>query len=184
MGSPKQLLRLDGESLMRRVLQTVLASRCATPFVVLGAHADAVAREIQDLPFTRVDNPCWREGIGSSIRVGVDAVCALEPPADAVLIVLADQPGVTAALLDRLVAAAATAPEGLVACEYAGTVGVPALYTRQHFDELRKLAGDRGGKKLLAAYGDAVVRIPFPAAATDLDTRADYARALKRADGD
>lgn len=184
MGSPKQLLCFEGEPLIRRALRTALASRCASALVVLGAHADLVGREIQDLQFIRVDNPSWQDGVGSSIRVGVETVSALQPPVDAVLITLADQPGVTAELLDRLVAASATAPAGLVACEYAGTIGVPALYARQHFDALRKLAGDRGGRALLAAYGDAVVRIPFAAAAIDLDTREDYARALKQADVD
>jgi len=50
---------------------------------------------------------------------------------------IADQPAVTAALLDQLVAAAATAPAGLVACEYAGTIGAPALFAGRHFDALR-----------------------------------------------
>lgn len=180
MGAPKQLLRLAGESLVRRAVRTALASRCAAVFVVVGAHADAIAREIDDLSCTRVDNPNWHDGIGSSISAGVTAVNITQPPFDAVLITLTDQPYVTAALLDRLLAAGATAPVGLVACEYAGTTGVPALFARRHFDALRALTGDRGGKGLLAAPGDAVVRIPFPDAAIDLDTRDDYRRFTRR----
>ena len=180
MGTPKQLLRLDGESLVRRAVRTALASRCAAVFVVVGARADAVTREIDDLSCTRVDNPHWRDGIGTSIRAGVTAVSIAQPPFDAVLITLADQPYITAALLDQLLAAAETAPVGLVACEYAGTTGVPALFARDHFNALRALTGDRGGRSLLAAHADAVARVPFPEAAIDLDTRDDYRRFTRR----
>ena len=174
MGTSKQLLRIDGESLVRRAAQTALASRCASVFVVLGAQADGVAKELEGLTVTLVQRSRWQEGIGSSIRVAVEAVAAADPPFDAVLITLVDQPTVTAALLDQLIAAGATAPAGLVACEYAGTVGVPSLFARRYFDELRALGGDRGGKTVLAAQADAVVRIPFAPAAIDLDTPEDY----------
>jgi molybdenum cofactor cytidylyltransferase len=179
MGSPKQLLRLDGESLVRRAAKTALASRCAAVFVVVGAHADAVTHEIEGLRLTRLCNTGWREGISSSIRIAVDAVAAADPPFDAVLMTLADQPAVTPALLDGLIAKGESAPAGLVACEYAETIGVPALFARQHFDALCALSGDRGGKSVLAAYADDVARIVFPAAAIDLDTREDVDRFMQ-----
>src|SRR5438093_994070 len=132
MGSPKQLLGWNGESLVRRAAKMAIASRCMAVFVVVGAYAEAVAREIEDLPVTRVENPRWLDGMGSSIRVGVEAVAAAHPPFDAVLITLADQPAVTSALLDRLISAGEKAPAGLVACEYAGTIGAPALFAQRH----------------------------------------------------
>ncbi len=178
MGSPKQLLRIAGESLVRRAAQTALASRCAAVFVVVGAHAKAVTQELDGLAVTLVRNPHWQDGIGSSIRAGVEAVVAAEPHFDAVLITLADQPAVATKLLDQLVAAGVAAPAGLVGCEYAGTVGAPALFAQQHFDALRALEGDRGGRALLAAHADVVVRIPCPLAAIDIDRREDYERVL------
>jgi molybdenum cofactor cytidylyltransferase len=182
MGSPKQLLRLGGETLVRRAARMALAARCAPVFVVVGAEAGAVTREIEDLPIEVVENAHWTEGIGGSIRAGVAAAAAAQSPPDAVLIMLADQPAVTAALLDQLVAASEAAPAGLVACEYAGTLGVPALFARRHFDALCRLSGDRGGKALLAAHAEAVSRVPFAPAAIDLDTPEDYERPLERAD--
>ena len=180
MGSPKQLLRLDGETLVRRAATTALASRCKPVFVVVGAEARAVTREIEDLPVVRVENVHWTQGIGSSIRAGVEAAAMAQPPPDAVLITLADQPAVTSELFDQLVAASEAAPAGLVACTYAGTLGVPALFARRHFDALRCLAGDTGGKALLAAHAEAVVRVAFPLAAFDLDTPGDYQRLVER----
>jgi molybdenum cofactor cytidylyltransferase len=178
MGEPKQLLRFDGESLVRRAAKTALASRCAAVFVVVGAHAAAVAHELDGLALTLVENARWQEGMGSSIRAGVEAVTAAEASFDAVLVMLADQPAVTATLLNRLIAASATASAGLVGCEYAGTIGAPALFARRHFEALRGLTGDHGGKVVLAAHADAVVRIAFPRGAVDVDTRDDYDRAL------
>ena len=174
MGSPKQLLRVDGESLVRRAAGAALGSRCAVVFVVTGADATAVAEELDGLRVTRVHNAHWQDGIGSSIRVAVEVVAATAPPFDAALITLVDQPLLGAQLLDQLIAAGGTAPAGLVACEYAGTVGAPAFFARRYFNALRALTGDRGGKAVLAAHADAVVRIPVAAAAIDLDTRVDY----------
>jgi molybdenum cofactor cytidylyltransferase len=176
MGSPKQLLRLGDETLIRRAVRTALASRCARVFVVVGAAAEAVSRDIAGFAVDIVVNASWAAGMASSIRAGVEAVEAAQPGLDAALLTLADQPAVTVEILDRIVAAAETATAGLVACEYAGTIGAPALYTRRHFETLRRLQGDRGGKALLEANADAVVRVPFAAAAIDVDTPEDYRR--------
>jgi molybdenum cofactor cytidylyltransferase len=176
MGSPKQLLRLGDETLIRRALRTALASRCTLVVVVVGAAAEAVTGDIDDLPVEIVVNPSWADGMASSIRAGIEAVAAAEPRLDAALVMLADQPAVTVDILDRLVAAAEDAAAGLVACEYAGTLGAPALYTRPHFDALRRLRGDRGGKALLEAHRDTVVRLPFAPAAIDVDTPEDWRR--------
>jgi molybdenum cofactor cytidylyltransferase len=180
MGSPKQLLLLDGESLVHRAAKTALASRCAAVFVVVGAHAAAVTREVDGLALTVGKNRRWRDGIGSSISIGVEALAAAQPTFAAALITLADQPGVTPELLDRLVAASETAPTGLVACEYAGTVGVPALFGARYFCALCELNEDRGAKGVLSAHANVVVRIPFPPAAIDIDTRDDYERVSSR----
>jgi molybdenum cofactor cytidylyltransferase len=176
MGSPKQLLRLGGETLIRRAVRTALASRCARVFVVVGAAAAAVSRDIADLPVETVVNASWADGMATSIRAGVEAVAAAEPRLDAALLTLADQPAITVDILDRIVAAGEDAAAGLVACEYAGTLGAPALYARRHFDALCRLRGDRGGKALLEAHRDTVVRVSFAPAAVDVDTPEDYRR--------
>jgi molybdenum cofactor cytidylyltransferase len=181
MGSPKQLLRVDGESLVRRATQAALSSRCAAVFVVVGAHAQTVLKEVDDLAVERVENRNWPEGLGASIRAGVEAVAATkEPFFDAALLILTDQVHVTTALLDRLIAAIEASPAGLVACEYGGTMGSPAAFSRRYFDSLCRLHGDHGAKAVLLAHAEAVLRIPFPEGAIDVDTPADYER-LKRA---
>jgi molybdenum cofactor cytidylyltransferase len=158
-----------------------LASRCERIFAVVGAHAAEVSRELEDLPLSLLENARWQQGMATSIHVGVAAAAALaEPAIDAVLLALVDQPAVSAALFDRLIAALANAPAGLVAAQYGGTVGAPALFSRRHFPALLVLSGDRGGKTILAAHGDAVVAVPFPEGIFDIDTPADLERVRAR----
>ena len=155
-GSPKQLAVVDGETLLHRAARVAneWASRGSDrrAFVVLGAH-------IADVDLEVVINPQWEEGIATSIHAAVHAA----GDADALLITLADQPGIRADDLERITRIDAP----VVAAAYARTVGVPAMFRRSHFDAVLALRGDRGAKSLLA--GAATVAIP--AAAWDIDVK-------------
>ena len=111
--------------------------------------------------------------------VGVDVLAALAaatPPPDAVLVTLADQPLVDAAALRGLLHAFAGGHR-LVAAAYAGTVGVPAVFGREHLGGLADACGgDRGAASWLRRQGDAVFRVPLAVAAADVDTEEDLRR--------
>jgi len=169
MGSAKQLLRIDGTSLVRRAAETALSSRCQGVYVIIGAAAEAVRREVSELSLEVIDNPDWEEGLAESIR-----------EFDAAILAPVDQPWIYAALLDRLIEVFEGGEREIVACSYAGTVGAPALFSRRHFAELTTLSGDRGAKSVLQAREAEVARVPFPEGATDLDTPEDYQRFLER----
>ena len=173
MGTAKQLLRIGGESLVRRAVQTALASRCDRVLVVVGAHADRVRTELAGLPLRIVEAADWQEGLSASIRCGVAAARSDPPSADAVVLMVTDQPRMTTSHLDALVDALAEEAAERVASGYAGTVGVPALFGRRHFDALCSLRGDRGAKDLLQEDMGTLVTVPFPDAAFDVDTPED-----------
>jgi CTP:molybdopterin cytidylyltransferase MocA len=137
---------------------------------VLGSHAEEVAAELDDLPLRMCVNPDWEEGLASSLRTGVQALGA---DADAVLVLLADQPEVESALLDRLLAAVEASGLELAASQYGGVVGAPALFSRRYFAELSGLSGDRGARALLEEHRDDCALVAAPEAALDLDTPAD-----------
>jgi len=180
MGSPKQLLRIDGITLVRRAAETALASRCQRVYVVVGAAAEAVRRELSELSLEVIENPDWEEGLAGSIRAGIEAVQAGRPEFDAAILAPVDQPWIHAALLDRLIEVFAGGGQEIVACTYAETVGAPALFARRHFADLTRLSGDRGAKSVLQAREAEVARVPFPEGATDLDTPEDYQRFVER----
>ena len=175
LGAPKQLVRCGGQTLLTRAVEVAQAAGCGPVFVVLGAGADFLRAEVA-LPDARVVvNLAWSEGIGSSVRAGVAAVEADAPDAGAILFTVCDQPLVTAGLLAEL-AAAHYAGRDLVAAAYAGTVGVPALFARRYFAELRELPGDAGAKRVLAGHASEVFAVPFPGGEADIDTPTDAAR--------
>jgi len=175
MGLPKQLLPYEGRPLLLRTIDIALASKCGPVFVVLGAHADLLRPHLQSLPVHTIENPAYLQGIGSSIAAAVRVIQSLSPPVDAILLLLADQPLITSDLLDRI-AAACLAGHPLVACQYAQTLGPPALFARQFFTALANLPPDEGAKSLLLKNRDLVHSIPFPDAALDIDTPADLTR--------
>jgi len=178
MGSPKQLLRIDGITLVRRAAETALASRCEAVYLIVGAAADAVRREVSGLPLQVVENSNWEKGLAGSIRVGIAAVRAERPEFDAAILAPLDQPQIHPALLDRLIEVFEGGEREIVACSYAGTVGAPALFSPRHFAELTTLRGDRGAKSVLEARGAEVAQVPFPEGSIDLDTPRDYQRFL------
>ena len=154
-GSPKQLALIDGETLLHRAARVAAAWAARADdrraFVVLGALITDVELEV-------VVNPHWEEGLATSIHAAVHAA----RDADALVLTLADQPGVTGDDLERITCTDAP----IVAAAYANTVGVPAMFRRAHFDALLALRGDQGAKPLLS---DAAT-VPIPAAAWDVDT--------------
>jgi molybdenum cofactor cytidylyltransferase len=68
-------------------------------------------------------------------------------------------------------------PDRIVAAQYTGTTGAPAIFPSELFGELAALQGDRGARALLSLHADRVVAVPMPSAALDVDTPADLARA-------
>jgi molybdenum cofactor cytidylyltransferase len=169
-GSPKQLVRLNGRPLLHLAVSRAVEVAGQAVTVVLGANAAELAPLLRHTPAAVAINRDWAEGMGSSVRVGVARVPAA---ADAALLMLADQPAVTAEDLRRLVATWRRQPQCIVAAHYAGTVGVPAIFPREDFPALCALRGDAGARVLLKRGGARVVRMALQSAAIDIDTPED-----------
>jgi molybdenum cofactor cytidylyltransferase len=181
-GSLKQLARLDGQSLVSRAVSHSRELLGAEVSVVLGAHAARIAASFEAQRTDRAKsagilvNRGWREGIASSIRL---AVRRLSPHCDGVLLVLADQPLVTAAALRRLIHAWRRRPLRIVASQYRGVTGAPAIFPRRCFDELLALRGDSGARSIIRRHAGEVVRIACPQAAIDIDHPRDLLELLR-----
>ena len=165
-GSTKQLVRVNGRPLLHTVVSRAAELAGHSVTVVLGAHAGELAPLLKHSPAAVAVNREWSEGIASSIREGLAHTPAT---ADGVLIVLADQAAVTIEDLRRLASTWRRNPNSLVAAQYAGRVGVPAIFPRWCFRELNELRGDRGAQTLLQRHIDRLVRLPMPSAELDID---------------
>jgi molybdenum cofactor cytidylyltransferase len=170
LGTAKQLVCFRGEPLVRHAVAAASTREIAACAVVLGANADLVAAALE-LTTVQLDNPSWREGIASSIRIAV--AWAEEGRANALVLLLADQPLVDAAHVTQLLA---TWRAGAIAAAtaYEGVVGVPAAFDARLFSELRRLRGDRGAAAILERHAG-VVAVPRREALVDVDTPADLA---------
>jgi len=166
LGTSKQLLRIDHEPLVRRAARIALTTRPTRIAVVVGADAEATFAAVSDLNVERVDCADWALGMGASLRAGTRA---LQEDCDGLLIVLCDQPALSAAHLQRLVEAWRSAPQRRAASAYAGTLGVPALLPRPWFADLLRLEGDQGARALLRDQVQGVIAIPAPELAWDID---------------
>jgi len=143
--------------------------------VVLGADAATIAPALAGLTsVAMVINPDWESGLASSLAVGLSAFLA-DDSCEAVLVTLADQPLVDGAALRRLIAPFDD-EHRIVASAYDDTIGVPALFGREHFDDLIRLTGDRGAGSWLRARQNEVTRVPLYSAAFDIDRPSDVAR--------
>ena len=172
-GRPKQLLLYDGQTLVRRAARGALAVR-GPVVVVAGREQEMIGLDLLGLPVTVVPNDDWERGIGSSVRCGLEAL----PECDAAVIVACDQPRVDGSVIQQLIAEHAKSGKPIVAAAYAGTLGVPALFARRRFDELRSLPDAQGAKSIILRHRDEVATVDFPAGALDIDTPEDYEREL------
>jgi CTP:molybdopterin cytidylyltransferase MocA len=175
LGAVKQLLRDEHDvPLTARLAKTALEAGCVPVLVVTGSAAEEVERAVREAldddttGVTFVRNAAWAEGMATSIRAGVEAAGA----SDAVLLLAADQPAVTAAHLRALLAAHAR-HGGRVVSTYDGVHGIPAVWPRADHAALCALTGDRGAKAVLRGDEDA---IPLAGGALDLDTPEDVWR--------
>ncbi len=170
-GSPKQLAEFRGKALLRQAAETAVDAQLGPVTVVLGAADQACREVLTGLEVSIVHNPEWRNGMGSSIVAGMKSCEGMS--LDGVIIMLADQPGVTAQHLRALDAASTAKP--IVASRYDGQLGVPAWFSAAKFDEMLELEGEKGAKALIARE-PWVQGIEMPAAAFDVDTPADLLR--------
>lgn len=166
LGRPKQLLSAGGQSLVKRAVACCVGARCHPVVVVLGADAELVGRELEDTIARPALNEDWREGMASSVRTGVEA---LPVDVEATILLVCDQPRISPEILEKLRDAYDRTPGRIVACEYSGTLGGPALFHRDRFSELLQLRGEDGAKPILLRHAAEIVRVPWPDGAVDID---------------
>ena len=92
MGSPKQLLEVEGKSLIHLTAEIALATDCYPIVLVIGANKAQIAPEIIDLPLTVIDNPMWHEGMASSVKMGLAGIYMTFKNIEAVIMLVCDQP--------------------------------------------------------------------------------------------
>lgn len=176
MGKPKQLLQFCGQTLVRRAASVAVEAGCRPVVVVTGANAVATREVLRELDVQEAENQQWPSGISSSVRVGVEAVVRASPQTAAIIMMVCDQPFVTQELIARIVAAHGETRRSIIASSYAGSYGVPALFGKKYFAQLKALEGAIGAKQLIQKHIADVQLVDFPKGEIDIDTPDDLPR--------
>lgn len=158
----------DGHLLVERAVATLRDGGCTRIWVVLGAESARVRTEASLGEVTLLDNPAWKSGMGSSLRVGLAALAETDVPAVAVLLV--DTPGIGPDAVARLLAAAPPGSGALLTATYKGKRGHPVVLGRDHWPGVTTLAtADLGARAYLVAHADHVQGVPCEDIADDAD---------------
>ena len=182
LGRPKQLVEIDGQSLIERALDAANGAGYEPVLVVTGANDQEVASRIRKCGAKSVKNVDWEQGLGSSIRAGIEQLLKRDSEISAVLVMVCDQPLVRAWHLRRLIDFRRQTGRPIVCSHYADTVGVPALFGREFFGDLMQL-GEHGAKQLLLSHLDQCAQISLPEAKVDIDEDADIEQLESRKRG-
>jgi molybdenum cofactor cytidylyltransferase len=172
-GGIKPLVRLRGEPVLLGQVANAAAIAGHSVTVVIGAHAREIAPALRQRAVSVALNRGWEEGIASSVRT---AVTSAPPGSGALLLMLADQVGVTVDDLRRLQGSWRRHPILIAAALYQGAPGLPAIFPRWAFTDLLSLRGERDPRSVLRRNIDRVVRVPMSNAGIDLDTPDDLLR--------
>jgi molybdenum cofactor cytidylyltransferase len=180
MGRPKQLLPVDGRPLLETVVAAANASSLDDVIVVLGGSALEI-REGLDLGRARVVyNPDHQEGLGSSIRAGL---ASLDQGVDRAMVILGDQPAVSAELFDRLLDLQASSGLPSAALRFGDLLHPPVVLDRSLFGDLSSLEGDVGCRAVIRGRPNLVAALPAETNGNhpiDIDTIEDYERLLQQ----
>lgn len=168
-GMPKQLHRIGGETLVRRICRAALASRLAEVILVAGHAERKVREEVAGLDLRWAHNPAYKAGQAGSVRCGLARV---SERAEGAMFLPVDQPGLDAEVIDRLLGTF-DGPSSIVVPTYRGRRGAPVIFGRSWFGDLSRLRGDQGARPLLRDLAAHVTEVELDAELplVDVDTR-------------
>ena len=170
MGTIKQILPFKSTTLLGWSLKVAKQSKANAVFCVLGANKNAIENKIQADGTTIITNTNYKNGLSTSIVTGIQQV---EKGFDSALLILADQPNITSSYLNELIKVSQENPEKIIASNYNEKVGVPAIFPKIYFNDLKMLKGDSGAKIFILKNISRVIKMP-PTNLIDIDTIKDY----------
>ena len=174
MGENKLLLEVGGEPLVARVARRAVAGGLDPLVVVLGHDAAPVRAALAGVECLPIVNDDFASGQPSSVAAGI---ASLPADAEAVMILLADMPFVSPAMVRDLVARRRESGARLVVSRYGEVQAPPAIYDRSLFGELSRMSDGRCGREVIARHRDEAEAVVWPEERlADLDVPGDLER--------
>jgi molybdenum cofactor cytidylyltransferase len=167
LGFPKQLIQINGEYLINRIMRIIKSVTFQQFIVVLGDNAKNIQKHINDPEWQIEVNKEWGKGISSSIRYGVSSV---DLKASAAIFFLVDQPFLTVEAIDKVIQKANATDQLITAMSVNSQIIHPICFKRELFVNLSQLKGDKGGKTLFIDFPPAIVESEDKKLLYDIDT--------------
>tara|TARA_B110000091_G_scaffold81306_1_gene89553 strand:- start:6958 stop:7548 length:591 start_codon:yes stop_codon:yes gene_type:complete len=174
MGAIKQLLKVDGKTLLENAISNSKKLKNSTVVCVLGAHAAEIKKTIDLKSVDFTINKDHAQGLSSSIIAGIKYVQAKEIQFDGLFIQLADQPAIKINYYKDMVALFLKEENKIIAANYGEKLGVPAIFPKAFVKDLLKITGDKGAKEFLQKNKEDIVSPKTPVNLLDIDTPEDY----------
>jgi molybdenum cofactor cytidylyltransferase len=179
-GGHKLLRPIAGQALIRLPIHAALDAGLDPILVVVGHRSADIRETLSDLPVRILDNPDYRTGLASSLQVGLRALLG-DAGVDAVVVLLADEPGMSSRNISRIVQEWRDSGAETVRAQYRDRPGHPVLIARAVLDGLEEMVGDRGLQDRLFGPERQALLIPLDEdAPIDVDTEEAYLAAVAR----
>ena len=176
LGKAKMLLPYKDKTILEKIVDEVLSIDPIMITIVTGHYHQEIKSIIQNPEVILVHNVDYQKGMSSSIIKGLTTMQEKCPDLQFLFILVADQPFIDQALLQKMIQLHKETNKGLVAASYEGITGTPLLLEAKYFDKLYQLEGDKGARAILHQYPDDLARVDFELGWLDIDTESDYAR--------
>lgn len=176
MGKAKMLLPFKDTTILEKILDEVLVLNPGIVSVVTGRYHGEISSIIKNPVVELVYNAEYQKGMSSSIQKGLTAMLKQCKDMQFLFILVADQPFLNQALLQRMIQLHQESKKGLIAASYQGVAGTPLLLTAKYFEELYQLRGDKGARVILHQNPDDLETVDFEMGVLDIDTVSDYER--------
>jgi CTP:molybdopterin cytidylyltransferase MocA len=158
MGSPKALLAYQGRPFLEHLLDVTVHPKIGVRRVVLGAHAEPIAKSIALAGDEIVINDDWESGQLSSIQA---AIRSLPDGTDGLILCLIDHPLISKTLVNELIEQYYTTPAKIVLPIYEGRRGHPVIFPATLYEELLQAPADKGARAVVWAHSPAdVLELP------------------------
>ncbi|MBT8191213.1 MAG: nucleotidyltransferase family protein [Bacteroidia bacterium] len=177
LGQAKQLLDLNGKTLISHIVEEALESKLGEVFVLTGFKQDLIRDELQykSVQCLHVDH--WQEGMGATISKGISIIESLDYKG--VIITVCDQPNISKEIFVKISDYVGRSGKGIVFSDYGNGFGPPTYFDRKYFRALTELYGDIGAKPIILDNLKDAAGIRFSKGGIDIDTMDDYKNYLK-----
>jgi len=172
-GGGKLLYKIDGEPMIARAMKLYASIPFAAQVCVTRTEVQEIQSLAQEKGFSVAINPDPERGVGTSVSIATKELLRKESGLDGILYAVSDQPYLTPASVEKLIAAFAANPERIASLGFGGVRGNPAIFPKDLLNELIELTEDVGGGAVIRRHSERLLLVEAGSARelADVDTR-------------